>query len=91
MFEPNAPRIMIWKFEDAPAVWRALYDRSTLPEWVAFIPATLGGADLEAEIRNRFANTTLSFHETESGDQVIIGVSALRAVFELIAEYQAMR
>ena len=89
MLERNAPRIMIWKYEDAPAEWRTRRGGSGTPEWLALIPASLGGPDLDEAMRSRFDNTTTSYYETAAGDRVVVGISALRPVFELIAEYQS--
>jgi hypothetical protein len=62
-------RVMVWKFDSAPDELRALHKGRQSPSWLAFVPKTIGGADLEAAIieQTRLLDH-LDRHQTEAGD-----------------------
>ena len=87
MFDRDTPRIMIWKYEAAPAQWRAFYDGLDVPEWLAVIPSSLHSPDLEQAIMDCQKGAEVAFYETTLGDRVLVGTCELRPVFEVIAQH----
>ena len=68
-------RVMVWKFDAAPADLRALYQGAHSAKWLALIPRAIYGADLEATIRAHTETIDLDKRLTESGDVVYAGSS----------------
>ena len=71
----SSDRLIVWKFDSAPAELRARHRGRQSPDWVALIPAEIGGADLEAVILAQAGLSALDRYQTETGDVVYFGSS----------------
>ena len=74
-------RVMVWKFDAAPADLQALYTGTGSPRWVALIPAAIHGPDLEAAIE---AQGGVQKHSAGGGDVAYIGASDVTEFLELV-------
>ena len=68
-------RVMVWKFDSAPAELRALHKGRQSPSWLALVPKKICGADLDAAIIAQTRLLNLDRHQTEAGDIVYFGSS----------------
>ncbi len=76
-------RLMVWKFDAAPAEYRGLSRRGGSPTWVALVPASMDGPDLELTIRTQVGHLGLEICRIASGDVVYIGSSDVTELLEL--------
>jgi hypothetical protein len=73
----KSDRLMIWRFEAAPEMLRALHREADTPEWLVLIPRALNGPDLDEVILKGAKPGQVARHETLDGDIVYIGTSQL--------------
>lgn len=78
-------RIMVWKFNAAPAWLQRLYDASQNPEWIVFVPRTIHDADIHKAIFAAANVTTVGRYETDEGDVVYIGNAPLQQIPAMVA------
>jgi hypothetical protein len=81
MIKMTPDRVMVWKFDTAPADLQALYAGTVSPRWVALIPAAIDGPDLQAAIE---AQSGVEKHSVEGGDVAYIGASDVTEFLELV-------
>ena len=68
-------RVMVWKFDSAPAELRALHNGRRSPGWLALVPKKICGADLNTAIIAQTGLIDLDRCQTEAGDVVYFGSS----------------
>lgn len=69
----KSPRIEIWKLIDAPKELKVLYGGPGTPEWVALVPRTLSGRDLDQVITENARGASVSRYTLQNGDIVYVG------------------
>jgi hypothetical protein len=72
-----SPRIRIWKLEDAPQQLQSLHEGLEAPAWVALVPQSIGGRDLDDVIVQSAKNATVSRYNLPNGDTVYMGTPHL--------------
>jgi hypothetical protein len=73
----KSDRLMVWRFEAAPEMLKALYRDAETPAWLVLIPAALDGPDLDEIIRKGAKPGQVTRHTTPDGDTVYVGSSHL--------------
>jgi hypothetical protein len=68
-------RVKIWKADEAPKSLRTLYIGPAIPEWIALVPGSLGGKDLDDMIVANVGDANLFRYTRPNGDTVYIGMS----------------
>ena len=81
----TSDRVRIWKFSEAPVELQAMSQDSQKPEWVALVPKSLYGPDLEEAFRERARTRTIVRYESPVGDIVLMGVSPIMELVEVLA------
>ena len=69
----SADRIMIWGFKAAPAALRSLYCGASEPEWLALVPQSIYGPDIDDMMLRHSRDLRVSRLETGDGDIVFTG------------------
>ena len=69
----KSPRLEIWKLSDAPKELKLLYSGPGTPEWVALVPRTLSGRDLDQVIAENVRGASVSRYTLQNGDIVYVG------------------
>jgi hypothetical protein len=69
----KSPRVEIWKLSDAPKELQLLYSGPGTPEWVALVPRTLSGKDLDQVMAENAKRASVSRYAQPNGDVVYIG------------------
>jgi hypothetical protein len=69
----KSPRIEIWKLKDAPNELKLLYSEPGTPEWVALVPRTLSGPDLDQVMTGNAGGARVSRYTLQNGDIVYVG------------------
>jgi hypothetical protein len=70
-------RINVWKFDDAPDHLKRWYGGSQSPQWIALIPDSIYGPDIDKAIRAQSELHDLHRYQTENGDVVYTGSARL--------------
>jgi hypothetical protein len=70
---PSSDRIMIWGFKTAPAELRSLYCGASEPEWLALVPQSIYGPDIDDMMLRNSRELQVSRLETGDGDIVFTG------------------
>jgi hypothetical protein len=78
-------RLMIWKFDAAPAALRLLREGSETPSWVALVPKAIHTADLDEAILAQTGPGGASRFAIDNGDVVYIGSCDVQAVLAAVA------
>jgi len=65
--------IIIWPFDEAPIELRLLYSGVECPRWLALVPASLYGADIDEIIAAQTGDGNASKYLTHTGDVVYTG------------------
>jgi hypothetical protein len=71
----KSDRLMVWRFEAAPKVLKALHREAETPGWLLLIPGALDGPDLDEIIRKGAKPGQVTRYTTPDGDTVYIGTS----------------
>lgn len=73
----NPGGITVWRFADAPAEWRALSPHGGDEDWLALVPAVLGGSWIPwLEDGGPFGRCEVSIHLLSDGSRIYIGAHA---------------
>ena len=78
----TSDRLVVWKFEAAPAELRGLSRLGGSPRWLALVPAGMVGPDLELTIRTQVGQMGLEVCRMPSGDVVYVGSSDVAEFLE---------
>jgi hypothetical protein len=78
-------RLMIWKFDAAPAALRLLREGSETPSWVALVPKAIHTPDLEEAILAQTGPHGATRFAIDNGDVVYIGSCDVQAVLAAVA------
>jgi hypothetical protein len=65
--------IKVWRFDDAPAELKVGCRSGKRPQWLALVPRSIKGSDLDEAIQARSEVESLFIHQTASGDVIYIG------------------
>lgn len=84
MFE----RIMVWKYDEAPADLKSNYRGPANPTWLALIPASIYGNDLDDAIRKQMGAVQLSKYCNDAGDFVYAGSDPIEAFLTAVASVE---
>lgn len=77
--------LRVWKFDDAPAALKAGFGSSGHPQWLALVPRSIKGPDLDEAIRSHSELETLLTRETEAGDIVYVGSARVDVFMEAVS------
>lgn len=86
----NFDLVKVWKFGEAPAHLRRWHSGASDPEWLALIPASIHGPDLDDAIREQ-SGVDLGTYQTETGDFVYTGSSRLDLILVAFDDALAKR
>jgi hypothetical protein len=77
-------RIMVWKFDAAPARLQRLHDSSVSPEWMVLIPRRIYHADIDKAIIENGNAVAISRYETEENDVIYVGDAPVQQIPALV-------
>ena len=77
--------IKVWKYEDAPPELKQEIGGANLPEWLALIPRSLMGSDLNEAIQARSQTGSLFTYQIDAGNIVITGSSREDVFMEAVS------
>src|SRR5271165_3051504 len=84
----TSDRVMIWKFSEAPFELQSLHRDSQAPEWVALIPKSMYGDDLDDAFRKCSDTRSIFRYQDADGDVVLMGISQVAELVEVLAAEQ---
>lgn len=78
-------RIMVWKYDEAPANFKPKNQGPPNPAWLAFIPASIYGNDLGDAIQKQMGDARLSKYCNGAGDYVYTGSDPIETFLSIVA------